>query len=136
MSAARKLTSPNESAPPPLLCLYRGYLEDTGDSAAAALFALDEYHRTDAGRRSRTAERTVLTPPQVAKQLGVDPSTVIGWIRTRELKASNVGKGGQRPRYRIQQADLGAFMRKRQPAEKPAVRKSRRKHDDDVIEFF
>jgi excisionase family DNA binding protein len=134
MSAARKLTPQAENTPSPLLRLYREYLDETGEPTAAAIFALDEFHRKDGGRDQSTG-RAVLTPPQVARQLGVDPATVIGWIRSGEMKASNVGKGSQRPRYRIQQSDLDAFLRKRQP-EKPAARKSCRKQLDDTIQFF
>jgi hypothetical protein len=138
MTAARKLSFPRDAAEGPLVRLYRGYLAETGSEVAAAIFALAEHQRAggEPGSGTQPPGRTVLSPPQVATQLGVDPATVIGWIRSGQLKASNVGKGGRRPRYRVQQNDLDAFMRKRQPVEKPAARQLRRKHQDDVIEFF
>ena len=43
-----------------------------------------------------------LTPPQVAKRLGVNPDKVLHWIRKGELHAVNVTvKPGGRPKYRI-----------------------------------
>jgi excisionase family DNA binding protein len=86
-------------------------------------------------KRSNTPTGDVLTPPQVARQLSVDASTVIGWIRSGELKGSNIGKGSQRPRYRIQQSDLEAFLKSRQP-EARTGRKRRTKEPAGEIEFF
>lgn len=56
---------------------------------------------------------TALTPPQVAKQLGVAPETVISWIRTGFLVASNLATG-TRPRYVVKPSDLEDFMASRQ----------------------
>ena len=43
-----------------------------------------------------------LTPPQVARRLGVNPDKVLSWIRSGELSAVNVTtKPGGRPKYRI-----------------------------------
>jgi excisionase family DNA binding protein len=78
----------------------------------------------------------VLTPPKVAKVLGVDPSTVISWIQSRQLKASNVGKGGKKPRYRIQRSDLEAFMQSRQLPPAVATKQRRAKPSDDDIEYI
>jgi excisionase family DNA binding protein len=113
-----------------LIQLYNDYLAETGEPAAAAILAIGA-----AGQAQPRPVRTVLTPPQVAKQLGVDPATVIGWIRSKQLRASNVGKGEQRPRYRIQQSDLDAFLKTRQP-EPPSPRKQRSQKSGEVIEFF
>jgi excisionase family DNA binding protein len=55
-----------------------------------------------------------LTPPEVAKQLGADPATVINWIRSGQLKASNLATGA-RPRYVIRPEDLDKFLGSRQP---------------------
>jgi excisionase family DNA binding protein len=92
--------------------------------------------RKATSRRSSTDQSSEsLTPPQVAKQLGVDPDTVRGWIESRQLKAANVGKGKQRPRYRIRQSDLDAFLKARFPEPQPA--KPRRKREPaDVIQFI
>ena len=79
----------------------------------------------------------MLTPPQVAKQLGVSPDKVRGWIAKGELPATNVatGKGGQ-PRYRISETDLADFQKKRQPSKPPVPAPRRRKKDPNVIPFF
>jgi hypothetical protein len=85
---------------------YAHYLELTGDPAAAATLVL--------AASQREPLPTITTPPQVAKQLGADPATVINWIRSGQLKASNLASGS-RPRFVIQAADLDAFLRSRQP---------------------
>jgi hypothetical protein len=50
-----------------------------------------------------------LTPPDVARLVRVAPETVIGWIRSGFLVASNVATGA-RPSYRIKPADLDSFL--------------------------
>ena len=57
--------------------------------------------------------RIVLTPPEVAKQLGVAPETVIEWIKTGFLRASNLATG-KRPRYVVRPGDLDDFLVSRQ----------------------
>ncbi len=58
----------------------------------------------------RELRKTKLTPPEVAKQWGVSPEKVIGWIRAGELRAFNAAtRHGGRPRYLIDTADLLAF---------------------------
>ena len=57
-----------------------------------------------------------LTPPQVAKRLGVNADKVLSWIRSGELSAVNVTiKPGGRPKYRITAADLDTFKNRRSP---------------------
>jgi excisionase family DNA binding protein len=66
-----------------------------------------------------------LTPPQVARILGVNPDKVLGWIRSGELKAANLARRqGGRPKYRIAEEDLQAFKNRRavQPRQKPNPR--------------
>jgi hypothetical protein len=95
----------------PLIDLYRGFLEQTGEPTAAAILAIGA-----ASQPAPSVARTVLTPPLAAKQIGCAPETIIGWIRSGALKASNLAKG-QRPRYVIDPDDLSAFLTTRQ--EKP-----------------
>ncbi len=52
-----------------------------------------------------------LTPPQVAKQLGVNADKILAWIRSGELTAINVAQNlGGRPRYRVTSQDLEQFQ--------------------------
>jgi hypothetical protein len=61
-----------------------------------------------------------LSPPQIAKQLGIDPDKVIGWIRTGQLNAVNVASHvGGRPRYRISSESLENFLRLRSTSPEP-----------------
>ncbi len=76
---------------------FRRYVEQTKSAEAAALLVL-------ADRR-----REVMTPPQVAELLGVSPETVISWIRSKMLKASNLATG-HRPSYRVTRDSLDDFL--------------------------
>ncbi|BBO34201.1 helix-turn-helix domain-containing protein [Lacipirellula parvula] len=55
----------------------------------------------------------LLSPPEVAELTGSAPETVIEWIKTGFLKASNLATG-QRPRYMVKPADLDDFLTSRQ----------------------
>jgi hypothetical protein len=64
---------------------------------------------------------TWLSPPAIAKQLGIDPNKVLAWIRRGELVAINVAeKTSSRPRWKVSPAALEDFFRRRQctPPEK------------------
>ena len=61
-------------------------------------------------------KRDTLTPPQVARELSVSPDTVLGWIRTGQLKASQLGTN--RRRYVITRLELDRFLERRQPETK------------------
>ena len=76
-----------------------------------------------------------ITPPELAGILGVSADTVLEWIRSSELKASNLNKPGKRPRYVIAKDDLNEFLKRRQPEPKPTKRR-KRQPKDDVMEFF
>ena len=55
----------------------------------------------------------LLSPPEVAELTGSAPETVIEWIKTGYLKASNLATG-QRPRYMVRPVDLDDFLASRQ----------------------
>jgi excisionase family DNA binding protein len=50
-------------------------------------------------------EEDYLTPPQVAKRLRVDYTTVTRWIRTGILEAETI-REGRRNRHRIKKATI------------------------------
>jgi excisionase family DNA binding protein len=77
-----------------------------------------------------------LTPPGVAERLGVDSHRVVGWIRSGQLPAVNVGDGARRPRFRVSEADLAAFLAARSVGPAPRVSRIRRRRDSQVTEFF
>jgi hypothetical protein len=77
-----------------------------------------------------------LTPPAVAKRYGVDTHKVLGWIRSGQLRALNVGDGSQRPRYRISPADLALFETARAAGPEPKISRIRRRRDPLITEFF
>ena len=50
----------------------------------------------------------MLSVEEGAGELGVNPETVLVWIRSGELVAFSIGRG-----YRISRADLDEFIRRR-----------------------
>ena len=115
---------------------YDHWLRKTGDASAAAVLTLAAVHATaQPVSKENCKPRDVLTPPQVGKLLGVDSATVRSWIRSGQLKASNVGKGGQRPRFRVRQSDVDAFLKSRQPQVRTKA-KRRFRQPVGEIEFF
>lgn len=76
-----------------------------------------------------------LTPPEIAAKYGCKPETVIGWIRSGELRAINLARPGSlKPRFRISYEALELFELARAvvPRE-PVVRKP--KIDLDIKKF-
>jgi hypothetical protein len=52
---------------------------------------------------------TSLTPPQAARRLGCKPAVILAAIHSGRLKAMNLSRGPERPRYRISISDLEAM---------------------------
>ena len=78
-----------------------------------------------------------LTPPAIANRLAVTPETVLGWIRSGELKAVNVAQRScRRPRFRVDPIDLEIFLQGRQAVSTPKTPAPRRQRNPDVIQFF
>lgn len=70
----------------------------------------------------------MITPKQIAQEMGVNVSKVLTWIHRGELRAINVstdGSAGLKPRWRIRKEDFKAFCSGRENEEpKPRKRKS------------
>lgn len=78
------------------------------------------------------------SPPQLAEKLRVSPNKIHAWIKSGELRATNVSnKPGGRHRYRISLESLQAFERRRTVGVTPAVaNRRRRKSAGGYTEFF
>ena len=82
------------------------------------------------------APAELLTPPMIARKLHVSRDKVMTWIRSGELPASDLATpGSKRPRYRIDAADLRAFLLRRQVQAGPKPTRRRRK-DPSIREYF
>jgi len=78
-----------------------------------------------------------MTPPDVARYLGIDAAKVLDWIRDGELKAYNVAaRSSGRPRWRIEKEALDEFLRRRQSPVPLAPQPSRRRKNENVTEYF
>jgi excisionase family DNA binding protein len=78
------------------------------------------------------------TVQDLQRRFGVTDHTVLGWIRSGELRAVNVGRrpGGGKPRWRISHEALDAFEQLRTPAPAPARTRRQRRPADAVVEFY
>jgi excisionase family DNA binding protein len=77
------------------------------------------------------------TVGDICERYGVSEHTVLGWIRSGELRAVNVGRrlDGKKPRWRISAEALAAFEALRTPAP-PAPRVRRRKRAAEIVHFY
>jgi excisionase family DNA binding protein len=80
---------------------------------------------------------STLSVRDVCERYGVSEHTVLGWIRSGELRAVNVGRRpeGKKARWRVTEEALAAFELSRTPTP-PPPRKRRRKRPQDVIQFY
>ena len=104
MSAARKLAMRSDCVPGPLLRLFHEYHEETGSEVAAAIFALDAYHRTRetaaTPHTNHITEPAYLTVKQAAERLQVSERTIARMI-DNGLPVTRAGKT-----VRIKPSDL------------------------------
>jgi excisionase family DNA binding protein len=80
---------------------------------------------------------STFTVRDLCERYGVGEHTVLGWIRSGELQAINVGRrpDGKKPRWRITLEALEAFELARTHTPPPPRMKCR-KRPADVIEFY
>lgn len=81
----------------------------------------------------------LLTPDEVAAILKTSAGQVRFLIARGKLKSTNVGKGAQKPRYRIRRADVDAMVNSELPAAAPAEAKRpsrRRRLPDNLVDHF
>jgi excisionase family DNA binding protein len=86
----------------------------------------------------RPAGRTMLTPPELARRLGVSPEKILHWIKAGELRAVNVAlkRGGKRARYRVAEEDWQAFLRAREETPTPRSPWRKQTRQGDFIEYY
>lgn len=83
------------------------------------------------------AVSTWFTPPEVGSRFRVEAAKVRGWIESGQLAAINVAtKGATRPRYRISEHALEAFLAGRAVAKPAPAARQRRRKPEHVIEYF
>ena len=83
-----------------------------------------------------TSRKTKLTPPELAKQWGIDVQKVLHWVKSGELRAVNLAtRRDGRPRFAIDVSDVALFEAGR-AVQPPAPRIRRRRADPNVIQFF
>ena len=77
------------------------------------------------------------TVQDLQRRYGVTVHTVLGWIRSGDIRALNVGRrqGAMKPRWRISEAALEAFELLRTPTP-PLPRTHGQKRPAGVIELY
>lgn len=75
------------------------------------------------------------TVSAIATLLSISEEQILAHIKAGRLKAVNVGSGTVKPRWRISQAHLDAFLESR-TATAPVPQARRRKSADNVIAFY
>jgi hypothetical protein len=91
-------------------------------------------YRHPAGKDAISRTDRWLTPPAIAKTLGVDPHRVLGWIRAGKLAAVDLSDG-TRPRYRVAPEALEAYLESRAVVA-PTHRVNRRQPQSPNIKKF
>ena len=83
--------------------------------------------------------RRTHTVANLADRYAVTQHTVLGWIKSGELKAINVARRpGGRPSWRITSESLEAFEAARTPTPEPKAqtRRRRQQRPSDWIEYY
>lgn len=61
--------------------------------------------------KNESTKLSFFTVGELSKMLGVGPNTVLQWIHDGSLRATNVSPtAGNRPRWRIAEADFEEFL--------------------------
>jgi hypothetical protein len=85
--------------------------------------------------RQQRSKDDWLTPPQVAKMMGVKPDKVLHWIHAGILPAINVAtKEGGRPQYAVTPTGLDIFTTRR--STRPPVKVKRARRQPEPCETF
>jgi len=90
--------------------------DDLGDelTVISARSALPILGKMLTWAREQKSKGDWLTPPQVAKMMGVKADKVLYWIHTGQLHAHNIAKeDGGRPQFAVTPTDLEAFKMRR-----------------------
>lgn len=99
-----------------------------GDRGAAAQLVLAAVLR-------ESCHDQPMTVPEVAKHLRVRPDKVLSWIRSGRLRGYDVAeKEGGHPRYRVNPADLEAFLQGRATSTPSPVRRPRKARQRPAFE--
>jgi excisionase family DNA binding protein len=85
---------------------------------------------------SGTREKTLLlTTHEVAAAIRCEVRLVRKLIRAGELRASNIAPGSKRPTFRVDAADLAAFVARTADGQASGKQKKRTRRTGDVIAF-
>lgn len=84
------------------------------------------------------SEARTFTVRDLEQRLGVREHTILGWIHSHQLKAINVGTapGKKKPRWRVTEEDLMAFLAQRASNPPVVVLRRRKQRQSEVIEFI
>lgn len=80
----------------------------------------------------------MFTVKDIQAKYGVTEHTVLGWLRSGELRGVNVGRkpGAKKPRWRISSEALAQFELARESGGPAPAKARRKKQTAGVIEFY
>jgi excisionase family DNA binding protein len=79
-----------------------------------------------------------LTPPQIAERLAVSEDTVLRWLANNELRGFRIGQkpNSKRPRWRVSEVDLLAFLERRSNGPRIEPQRRRRRATAAGVDYF
>lgn len=79
-----------------------------------------------------------LSPKEIAQRYGVDVHAVLGWIKSGELEAVNVGRspGKKKARWKSLAEHLANFELRRLSSPPPPRTRRRKQAASNIIEFY
>lgn len=84
------------------------------------------------------AQKPYLTPAEAAAEIDIRVQSVLAWIASGELPATNLSlsRDAKRPTWRIRRVDLDLFMASRRAVQTTPVTKSRPRIEPDSTQYF
>lgn len=79
-----------------------------------------------------------LTPGEAAEEINIRVQSILAWIASGELAASDVSTkpGGKRPTWRIARADLELFLASRRAVQTKPASRPRQPVDAAAVQYF
>jgi len=106
----------------------------------------DRTHQAARSRRRNFLRPTLaglpakwLTPPQIAREMGIEAAKVTGFIASGELRATNIAQNvgdGHRPRWRIKREWFDQFIESRGNVKPPTSIRRRGRRERYVPKYY
>lgn len=84
------------------------------------------------------APKPFLTPGEASQEIDIRVQSILAWIASGELAASDVStkRGAKRPTWRIARSDLELFLASRRAVQAPPPLKRQRQREPAEVQYF